>query len=56
MMKTNLILKGKDVGDSAHFLHALTHIWPQVSHGDLAAPSCHVRHILTSWQREFDAR
>lgn len=29
MMKTDLILKGKDAGDSAHSLHVLAHIRSQ---------------------------
>lgn len=48
MMKTNLILKGKDAGDCAHFLHALAHIWSQCPRRGLVARSCPVRCPLTS--------
>lgn len=46
-MKTNLILKGKDAGDSAHFLHASLVSGPRSLCGDLVVRACQV---YPSWQ------
>lgn len=52
LMKTDLILKGKDAGDCARFLHALTEHWSQFSPQArrCTIPSCLVRpDFLAAW-------